>query len=103
REPEVVDLADFLRGLGAKIEGAGTPTIHIQGVDALSGGRYAVMADRIETGTYLVAAAITHGRVRALRTRPDQLDAVLQKLVEAGATIETGPDWIDLDMRGRRP
>src|SRR5690606_3801824 len=74
-----------------------------QGVDELSGGSYAVMPDRIETGTYLVAGAITSGRVRTLRTRPDELDAVLQKLRETGAEIETGPDWIELDMRGERP
>ena len=103
REPEVVDLANFLNALGARIEGAGTATIRIQGVDALSGGRYTIMPDRIETGTYLVAAAITSGRVRALDTCPDALDAVLQKLREAGADIETGSDWIELDMRGRRP
>ncbi len=103
REPEVVDLANFLVSLGARIEGAGTGTIRIEGVDALTGGSYTVMPDRIETGTYLVAGAITGGRVRTLRTRPDELDAVLQKLREAGAEIETGPDWIELDMGGRRP
>ncbi len=102
-EPEVVDLADFLRGLGAQIEGAGTAKIRVQGVDELSGGSYSIMPDRIETGTYLVAGAITAGRVRTLHTRPDELDAVLHKLREAGAAIETGPDWIELDMRGRRP
>src|SRR5690606_27119904 len=103
REPEVVDLANFLIGLGARIEGAGTATIRVQGVDELSGGRYTIMPDRIETGTYLVAGAITSGRVRALGTCPDALDAVLQKLREAGAAIEMGPDWIELDMRDRRP
>ena len=103
REPEVVDLANFLNSLGARIEGAGTPTIRVEGVDSLSGGSYTVMPDRIETGTYLVAGAITGGRVRTLRTRPDELDAVLQKLREAGADITTGPDWIELDMGGRRP
>ena len=103
REPEVVDLANFLIGLGAKIEGAGTAKIQVQGVDELSGGRYSIMPDRIETGTYLVAGAITAGRVRTLRTRPDEIDAVLQKLREAGAEISTGPDWVELDMRGRRP
>jgi len=103
REPEVVDLANFLVSLGARIEGAGTATIRIEGVDSLSGGSYTVMPDRIETGTYLVAGAITGGRVRTLRTRPDELDAVLQKLREAGAEIATGPDWIELDMAGRRP
>ncbi|MFO7286097.1 MAG: UDP-N-acetylglucosamine 1-carboxyvinyltransferase [Gammaproteobacteria bacterium] len=103
REPEVVDLANFLNALGARIEGAGTPTIRIQGVDSLEGGSYTVMPDRIETGTYLVAGAITGGRVRTLRTRPDDLDAVLQKLREAGAEITIGADWIELDMGGRRP
>jgi len=103
REPEVVDLANFLIELGARIEGAGTATIRVQGVDDLTGGRYSIMPDRIETGTYLVAGAITSGRVRALGTCPDALDAVLHKLREAGAAIETGPDSIELDMRGRRP
>jgi UDP-N-acetylglucosamine 1-carboxyvinyltransferase len=102
-EPEVVDLADFLSGMGAIIEGAGTSTIRVQGVDRLEAGAYEVMPDRIETGTYLVAAAITGGRVRVKRTRPEHLDAVLQKLEEAGATIQRGEDWIDLDMQGRRP
>jgi len=103
REPEVTDLANCLVRMGAKIEGAGTDTIHIQGVDNLSGVEYQVLPDRIETGTYLVAAAITRGRVRLKDTRPDIMDAVLQSLVEAGARIETGEDWIELDMEGRRP
>jgi len=103
REPEVVDLADYLNAMGAQITGAGSDTIHIQGVERLTGTRYQVMPDRIETGTYLVAAAITRGRVKARDTRPDLLDAVLQKLREAGARIETGEDWIQLDMEGRRP
>jgi UDP-N-acetylglucosamine 1-carboxyvinyltransferase len=103
REPEVVDLASFLTAMGAKIEGAGTANIRVQGVDSLSGTEYAVMPDRIETGTYLVAAAITGGRIRLKRTVPDCLDAVLQKLAATGAVIETGPDWITLDMQGRRP
>jgi UDP-N-acetylglucosamine 1-carboxyvinyltransferase len=103
REPEVTDLANFLGAMGAKIEGAGTDTIHVQGVDQLRGCAHAIMPDRIETGTYLVAAAITGGRVRAKRTRADHLDAVLQKLVEAGATVTTSPDTIELDMRGERP
>jgi UDP-N-acetylglucosamine 1-carboxyvinyltransferase len=103
REPEVVDLANFLIAMGAKIEGAGTDTVHVQGVDRLRGGAYEIMPDRIETGTYLVAGAITGGRVRIRRTRPEHLDAVLQKLTEAGAQIECGPDTIDLDMRGLRP
>ncbi|EXJ16372.1 UDP-N-acetylglucosamine 1-carboxyvinyltransferase [Imhoffiella purpurea] len=103
REPEVVDLADFLNAMGARIEGAGTDLIQIQGVERLSGARYRVMPDRIETGTFLVGAAMTGGRVRVTETRPDCLDAVLQKLQEAGAEVMVGEDWIELDMRGRRP
>ena len=103
REPEIGELATFLTAMGAKIEGAGSDTIHIQGVAGLSGTRHEVMPDRIESGTYLVAAAITGGRVRLTHARPEHLDAVLQKLAEAGATITTGADWIELDMRGRRP
>ena len=103
REPEVVDLADFLVSMGAEIEGAGTDTIRIQGVDRLQGGEYQIMPDRIETGTYLVAAAITGGRIRVKRTRPEHLDAVLQKLEEAGAKLSRGSDWIELDMGGSRP
>jgi UDP-N-acetylglucosamine 1-carboxyvinyltransferase len=103
REPEIGELAAFLASMGAKIEGAGSDTIHIQGVERLTGTRYAVMPDRIETGTYLVAAAITGGRVKLTRARPEHLDAVLQKLAEAGAAIATGADWIELDMQGRRP
>ena len=103
REPEVVDLANFLRLMGAQIEGAGTDSIFIQGVDSLQGTSYSVMPDRIESGTYLVAAAITGGRVKIKRTRPGHLDAVLMKLEEAGAEIQRGSDWIELDMGGRRP
>jgi UDP-N-acetylglucosamine 1-carboxyvinyltransferase len=103
REPEIVELASFLTKMGAKIEGAGSDTIHVQGVDRLSGAAYRVMPDRIESGTYLVAAAITGGRVKLLQTQPDHLDAVLQKLADAGATITRGADWIELDMHGRRP
>ncbi len=103
REPEVVDLANFLIAMGAQIEGAGTDTIFIQGVDSLSGTHYSVLPDRIETGTYLVAAAITGGKVKLKRARPEHLDAVLKKLEEAGATVERGADWIVLDMGGRRP
>jgi UDP-N-acetylglucosamine 1-carboxyvinyltransferase len=103
REPEVVDLADFLNAMGAKIRGAGTDTIVIQGVERLNGASYDVLPDRIETGTYLVAGAITGGRVRVKGTRPDHLDAVLAKLREAGAKIEVGDSWITLDMGGRRP
>jgi UDP-N-acetylglucosamine 1-carboxyvinyltransferase len=103
REPEVVDLADFLNAMGAKIRGAGTDTIVIDGVERLSGASYDVLPDRIETGTYLVAGAITGGRVRVKGTRPDHLDAVVAKLREAGATVEMGDSWISLDMRGQRP
>jgi len=103
REPEVTDLADFLNGMGARIEGAGTDTIHIQGVDRLDGTGYRVLPDRIETGTYLVGAAMTGGRILARDTRPELLDAVLAKLREAGAEIATGADWISLDMQGKRP
>jgi UDP-N-acetylglucosamine 1-carboxyvinyltransferase len=103
REPEVVDLADFLIKMGARIEGAGTDTILIEGVDRLVGTAYDVMPDRIETGTYLTAAAITGGRVRVKKTRPGHLDAVLQKLEEAGAAIARGDDWVELDMQRRRP
>ena len=103
REPEVVDLAEFLVRLGAVIEGAGTNTIHVQGVDNLGGARYTVLPDRIESGTYLVSGAITGGRIRINRTRPNHLDAVVAKLVEAGAFIRSGADWIALDMNGERP
>ena len=103
REPEVVDLADALQKMGALIEGAGTDTIRVQGVDALQGVSHSVLPDRIESGTYLVAGAITGGRVRINHARPDHLDAVLKKLVEAGAVIEAGKDWVQLDMGGQRP
>lgn len=103
REPEVADLARFLTGMGARIEGAGTGTIVVQGVDALGGTEHKVLPDRIETGTYLVAAAMTRGSVLAVDAAPDTLEAVLIKLTEAGATIKSGDDWIELDMDGRRP
>jgi UDP-N-acetylglucosamine 1-carboxyvinyltransferase len=103
REPEVVDLADFINAMGGKISGAGTDTITIEGVEKLHGARYRVLPDRIETGTFLVAAAITGGRIKVKDTDPRLLDAVLEKLREAGATIETGEDWISLDMKGKRP
>ncbi len=103
REPEVVDLANCLNRMGARIEGAGTDTIVVQGVERLSGCDYSVMPDRIETGTFLVAGAISRGRVKVRDTNPALLDAVLLKLREAGARIETGEDWIELDMEGRRP
>ena len=103
REPEVVDLANCLIAMGADIQGAGTDTIIVNGVESLKGCRYSVMPDRIETGTFLVAAAATRGYVKTKNTRADILDAVLLKLKEAGAKIETGEDWISLDMEGRRP
>jgi len=103
REPEVVDLADFINAMGGQIEDAGTDTITIHGVEKLRGCDYTVLPDRIETGTYLVAAAITGGKVLVKRTDPRLLDSVLAKLKEAGATIDTGDDWIELDMEGRKP
>jgi len=103
REPEVIDLANCLIAMGAKIEGAGSDTIRIQGVESLQGCHYQVMPDRIETGTFLVAAAITRGRIRCDKADPSTLEAVLAKLEDAGATITTGKDWIELDMQGKRP
>ncbi|WP_266183950.1 UDP-N-acetylglucosamine 1-carboxyvinyltransferase [Dyella humicola] len=103
QEPEVVDLAHCLIAMGAQIEGAGTSTLVIHGVERLHGAEYEVLPDRIETGTFLVGAAMTGGKVRARNARADTLDAVLSKLEEAGAHISTGADWIELDMRGRRP
>ncbi len=103
REPEVVDLADCLNAMGAKISGAGTSTITIEGVERLRGVHYNVLPDRIEAGTYLVAAAITGGRIKIKDVQPAALDAVLAKLREAGAEIDLGEDWIRLDMQGRRP
>jgi UDP-N-acetylglucosamine 1-carboxyvinyltransferase len=102
-EPEIVDLADCLNAMGARIEGAGSNKITVHGVERLHGAKHAVVADRIETGTFLVAAAMTGGRVTARRTRPETLDAVLEKLREAGAEIEIEDDRITLDMHGRRP
>ncbi|NDH54479.1 MAG: UDP-N-acetylglucosamine 1-carboxyvinyltransferase [Betaproteobacteria bacterium] len=103
REPEVVDLANFLIAMGAKIQGAGTDRIVIQGVKSLHGCEYTVLPDRIEAGTYLVAGAITRGIVRVKNVCPSHLDAVLLKLQAAGATVGQGEDWIEVDMRGRRP
>ncbi|MEH6345527.1 MAG: UDP-N-acetylglucosamine 1-carboxyvinyltransferase [Bermanella sp.] len=103
REPEVVDLAECLIAMGAKITGHGTDVIRIEGVESLHGCHYDVMPDRIETGTYLVAAAATGGKIKLKDTRADILEAVLHKLEEAGAKIETGDDWISLDMEGRTP
>jgi len=103
REPEVVDLADFLNAMGARVQGAGTDTIVVDGVERLSGCAYSVLPDRIETGTYLVAAAMTGGRVRVRDTRADLLEPVLAKLRECGAEVSSGEDWIEVDMHGRRP
>lgn len=103
REPEVSDLAHMLVKMGAKIDGIGTDTLTIEGVESLSGCDYTVVADRIETGSYLAAAAITGGKVRTTATDASLLEAVLLKFEETGAHIQTGPDWIELDMQGRRP
>jgi UDP-N-acetylglucosamine 1-carboxyvinyltransferase len=103
QEPEVADLAECLNSMGAGISGHGSNTIVIEGVERLSGYDYAVVPDRIEAGTFLTAAAMTGGRVRALNAAPHTLDAVLAKLEEAGGHINTGEDWIELDMGGRRP
>ena len=103
REPEVVDLADCLNAMGARIEGAGTDMIEIEGVDELHGTHYSVLPDRIESGTFLVAAAMTGGHVRIKGTAPQIMDAVLQSLRETGAEISLGEDWVELDMDGRRP
>jgi UDP-N-acetylglucosamine 1-carboxyvinyltransferase len=103
QEPEVEDLANFLNTLGAKIKGAGTPNIVIEGVTDLHGGEYKVLPDRIEAGTYLTAAAMTRGSIKIKSVRPDILDAILLKLQEAGADIVCGDDWITLDMHGQRP
>lgn len=103
REPEIVDLAECLIKMGAKISGQGTDTIIIEGVEKLHGCEHDVMPDRIETGTFLVAAAMTGGRVKVKRTRADILDAVIVKLEEAGAEVTSGDGWIALDMHGKRP
>jgi UDP-N-acetylglucosamine 1-carboxyvinyltransferase len=103
REPEIVDLALFLNAMGARVSGHGTDTIVIDGVESLHGASYDVLPDRIEAGTYLVAGAITGGRVRARGARAEHLDAVLAKLEEAGAVVTRGDDFVEVDMRGRRP
>jgi UDP-N-acetylglucosamine 1-carboxyvinyltransferase len=103
REPEVVDLARCLTSMGARIHGAGTDEIAIEGVARLHGAIHEVIPDRIETGTYLVAGAMTGGDVRLRGAQPELLAAVLEKLAEAGATIETGPNWVHLKMNGKRP
>jgi UDP-N-acetylglucosamine 1-carboxyvinyltransferase len=105
KEPEVTDLANFLNKMGAKITGVGTDILTIEGVEELGTEsiHYTILPDRIETGTYLVAAAITGGKVKLKNTQPNTLDAVLDKLIEAGAEITTGDDWIELDMHGKKP
>jgi len=103
REPEVVDLANCLISMGAKISGAGSDIITIEGVDKLVGCHHDVLPDRIETGTYLIAAAITGGRIKLRDTKPEILESVILKLEETGAQIKTGEDWIELDMQGKRP
>ncbi len=103
REPEIVDLANCLNQMGAKVSGAGTDHITIEGVETLNGCDYRVLPDRIETGTFLVAAAVSGGKVKCLDAAPETLEAVLNKLRQAGATITTGDDWIELDMEGRKP
>jgi len=103
REPEIVDLALFLNAMGAKVSGHGTDTIIVDGVESLHGGSYDVLPDRIEAGTYLVAGAITGGRVRARGARAEHLDAVLAKLEEAGAEVVRGENFVEVDMKGRRP
>lgn len=103
REPEVVDLANFLIEMGAKISGAGTDRIVVEGVKTLRGVRYEVLPDRIEAGTYLVAGTITGGHVRIKNANPEHLDAVIVKLREAGASVSSGANWVEVDMRGRRP
>jgi UDP-N-acetylglucosamine 1-carboxyvinyltransferase len=102
-EPEIIDLGEFLRTLGAQVSGHGTSTITIEGVEKLHGGSYRVMPDRVEAGTYLIAAAVTAGKIRLRDVEPDTLGAVIDKLVQAGADIEVGEDWISLDMHGKRP
>jgi UDP-N-acetylglucosamine 1-carboxyvinyltransferase len=103
REPEVIDLANCLIAMGAKIAGAGTSEITIEGVEKLHGAEHNVIADRIEAGTFLVAAAATRSKIRVKHMVPEHLDAVLQKLEEAGANLTIGPDWVELDMRGQKP
>ncbi len=103
REPEIVDLALFLNSMGARVSGHGTDTIIVDGVESLHASSYEVLPDRIEAGTYLLAGAITGGRVRARNARPEHLDAVLAKLEEAGAKVVRGDNFIEVDMGGRRP
>ena len=101
REPEIVDLGNFLNALGARVAGHGTSTIEIEGASELGGAEYAIMADRVEAGTYLIAAAATRGRVRLAGANPRTLGAVLERLMVAGADIEAGKDWVDINMQAR--
>ena len=103
REPEIVDLANCMNAWGADVQGAGSNTMTINGVERMEGGYFKVMPDRIETGTYLAAAAATGGKVKVTQTDPSALGAVLLKLEETGAVITQGEDWIELDMQGQRP
>lgn len=103
REPEIVDLAQCMNALGASVEGYGTDTLIIHGVEKMTGGEYSIMPDRIETGTFLAAAAATRGRIKVTKADPASLEAVLLKLKETGAEITQGDDWIQLDMKGERP
>jgi UDP-N-acetylglucosamine 1-carboxyvinyltransferase len=102
-EPEIVDLGNFLNAMGARVTGHGTPEIVVEGVDTLHACEYRVMSDRVEAGTYLIVAAATGGRIRLTDATPCDLTAVLDKLRESGAEVTTGPNWIELDMHGRRP
>jgi UDP-N-acetylglucosamine 1-carboxyvinyltransferase len=103
REPEIVDLAKCMNMLGAKVEGYGTNTLTIHGVEKMTGGKYSIMPDRIETGTFLAAAAATGGKIKVTKADPASLEAVLLKLKETGAEITQGDEWIQLDMKGERP
>lgn len=102
-EPEIIDLGNFLAALGARISGHGTAEIVIEGMTELGGCRYQIMPDRIEAGTYLIAAAITQGSIRLVDLQPAALGVILEKLQQMGAQIKTGDDWVELDMQGRRP
>lgn len=103
REPEIVDLANCINAMGGKVSGAGTDKVTIEGVETLHGCTYDILPDRIETGTFLVAAAVSRGKIKCLNAAPETLDAVISKLEQAGAVIETGKDWISLDMNGKSP
>jgi UDP-N-acetylglucosamine 1-carboxyvinyltransferase len=103
REPEIVDLANFINAMGGRVRGAGTAVIEIEGVERLGSCRHRVLPDRVETATYIIAGAASRGRVRCTDTDPVLLDSALLKLAEAGAEIRQGPDWVELDMQGRRP